>query len=333
MAFHYVKEKALQNLCRLNYMEMIPPRDGYGKALLKLCGEDSRVVVLDADVAKSTRTIWIKEQYPDSFIDMGISEQDMIGTAAGLAMTGMIPFASTYSAFLTGRAYDQIRSAVCHDNLNVKMGGAHAGFSVGTDGSVHQSLEDIALMRVLPNMTVVVPCDALQVEKAVYAVKDIDGPCFIRFGREAVPVLTDESTVFELGKVRVIKNGHDIAVIANGIMVSEAIKAEETLAAKGISVLLADMHTVKPIDREFLLEAAKITGAVVTAEEHQKAGGLGSAVAEFLGENHPVPVLPVGADDIFGESGMPEELMAKYGLTAEKIVSAALRALELKNRK
>ncbi|MDR2933469.1 MAG: transketolase family protein [Oscillospiraceae bacterium] len=313
-------------------MRMIPPRDGYGKALLRLCAEDSRIVVLDADVAKSTRTIWVKEQFPASFIDMGVSEQDMIGTAAGLAMTGMIPYASTYSAFLTGRAYDQIRSAVCHDNLNVKMAGAHAGFSVGPEGAIHQSLEDVAMMRVLPNMAVVVPCDALQVEKAVYAIRDVPGPCFVRFGREAAPVVTDADTPFEPGVARLIRDGGDVAIFANGIMVYEAIKAGEMLAVRGYTALIADIHTVKPLDAAFILSAAEKTGAVVTAEEHQKSGGLGGAVAELLSENAPAPVMRVGTDDIYGESGSPEDLMRKYGLTAEQIVASALAAMAMKRR-
>ena len=314
-------------------MEHIPPRDGYGKALLRLCAEDSRVVVLDADVAKSTRTVWVREQYPDAFIDMGVSEQDMIGMAAGLAMTGLIPFASTYSAFLTGRGYDQIRAAVCHDNLNVKLAGAHAGFSAGADGSVHQSLEDIAIMRALPHMAVLVPCDALQTEKAVYAMKAHIGPCYIRFGREPLPVVTDADTEFVFGKARLIRDGGDVTILVNGAMVWEGMKAADTLQKQGIHALLADVHTVKPLDEDFVLAAARTTGAVVTAEEHQQAGGLGSAVAELLGEHYPVPVRRVGVPDCFGESGAPEELMPKYGLSAEDIVHAALTAMTKKEER
>lgn len=305
-------------------MQTLPPRDGYGKALLRLCAEDPNVIVLDADVAKSTRTVWVREQFPKAFIDMGVSEQDMVGTAAGLAMTGMIPFASTYSAFLTTRAYDQIRSAVCLDGLNVKLAGAHAGLSTGPDGSIHQALEDVAAMRVLPNMTVVVPCDAVMTEKATLAIHRADGPCYIRFGREPVAVITDEATPFLLGKARQIRNGADVAILANGVMVHEAVKAAEKLTAQGISALVADIHTVKPLDREFILAAAKKTGAVVTAEEHQISGGLGGAVSELLGEEYPVPIKRIGAPDLFGESGTQEELLEKYGLTADAIEAAAI---------
>jgi transketolase len=312
-------------------MERIPPRDGYGKALLGLCARDPRVIVLDADVAKSTRTAWIRDEFPDAFIDMGVSEQDMVSTAAGLAIAGLRPFASTYSAFLAGRAYDQIRSSVCHDALNVKLAGAHAGFSVGPDGSVHQSLEDIAAMRALPNMAVIVPCDAYQVEKAVYAANEWEGPCYLRFGREPTPIITDIDTEFEIGKARPVSDGEDVAILANGLLVSEAIEAARILAERGISAAVADIHTVKPLDEGFILDAARRTGAVVTAEEHQKAGGLGSAVSELLAEGCPVPVVRVGVEDVFGESGSPEELMARYGLVAADIVRAAEKAISLKN--
>ncbi|MDL2234146.1 transketolase family protein [Ruminococcaceae bacterium OttesenSCG-928-L11] len=310
-------------------MEQIPPRDGYGKGLLRLCAEDSRVIVLDADVAKSTRTIWVREQYPKSFLDMGISEQDMVGTAAGLAMTGMLPFASTYSAFLTGRAYDQIR-AVCHDNLNVKLAGAHAGFSTGPDGSIHQALEDIAAMRALPNMTVIVPCDAVQVEKAVLAVRDWQGPCYLRFGREPLPVVSGEGDPFHIGKARILRDGSDVTILANGAMVYEAMQAADLLQSQGLSALVADMHTVKPLDVSFVQGAARTTGAIVTAEEHQIAGGLGGAVAECVCETYPVPVLRIGVRDTFGESGSPDDLMRRYGLTAKAIAEAAQTAYRMK---
>lgn len=290
-------------------------------------------MVLDADVAKSTRTIWVKRQFPEAFLDMGVSEQDMIGTAAGLAMTGLIPFTSTYSAFLVGRAYDQIRSSVCVDRLNVKLAGAHAGFSTGPDGTVHQFLEDVALMRMLPHMTVVVPCDSHQVEKATEAIYAVDGPCFLRFGREAVPVVTDRSTPFVLGKARIVQDGGDVAVLANGVMVYEAMLAAEQLRAQGIHALVADVHTVKPLDEAFVLWAAERCGTVVTAEEHSKAGGLGGAVCELLSEERPTPVVRVGTGDVFGESGPPEALMARYGLTAGHIVEAAHRALRMKSKR
>ena len=300
-------------------MKSVPMRDGYGKALLELCEKGENIMVLDADVAKSTRTVWIRDQYPDRFLDMGISEQDMVGTAAGLALSGMIPFVSTYCVFLAGRAWDQIRTTVCYNNLNVKLAGAHAGISVGPDGATHQSLEDVAIMRVLPRMTVIVPCDAEETRKATLAIAKKNGPCFIRFGREAVPVITDEDTPFEIGKARLCCDGTDVTVFANGAMVYEALKAAEELAAKGISVRVYDLHTVKPLDEAVILAAAKETGCIVTAEEHQINGGMGGAVAEYLSKKCPVPLEMVAVDDSFGESGQPQELMDKYGLNSTAI--------------
>lgn len=298
----------------------LPMRDGYGKALLELCEKNNKVMVLDADVAKSTRTIWIRDKYPEQFMDMGIAEQDMVGTAAGLSLSGMIPFVSTYCVFLAGRAWDQIRTTVCYNNLNVKFGGAHAGISVGPDGATHQSLEDVALMRVLPNMTVIVPCDAEETRKATLAIAKKDGPCFIRFGREAVPVVTDESTPFEIGKARLCREGGDVTVFANGALVYEAQNAAKALEAEGISVRVYDLHTIKPLDEDTIIAAAKETGCVVTAEEHQINGGMGSAVAECLAKHCPVPVEMVAVNDSFGESGQPQELMDKYGLNHAAVI-------------
>ena len=301
----------------------LPMRDGYGKALLELCEKDKKVIVLDADVAKSTRTVWVRDKFPGQFVDMGISEQDMVGTAAGLALSGMLPFVSTYGVFLAGRAWDQIRTTVCYNRLNVKLAGAHAGISVGPDGATHQSLEDVALMRVLPNMTVIVPCDAEETRKATLAAAALDGPCFLRFGREAVPVITGEDTPFVLGRARLCREGNDVTVFANGALVHEALEAAEELKAEGVSVRVLDLHTVKPLDGEAILRAARETGCIVTAEEHQRSGGMGGAVAEFLALHCPVPMEMVAVDDSFGESGQPGELMEKYGLdraaVAEKI--------------
>lgn len=303
----------------------IPMRDGYGKALLEMCEKGENIMVLDADVAKSTRTVWVRDKYPEHFMDMGIAEQDMVGTAAGLALSGITPFISTYCVFLAGRAWDQIRTTVCYNNLNVKLGGAHAGISVGPDGATHQALEDVALMRVLPNMTVIVPCDAEETRKATLAMAKVKGPCFIRFGREAVPVVTDESTPFELGKARLCRQGTDVTVFANGAMVFEALNAAEELAKEGISVRVYDLHTIKPLDTETVVAAARETGCVVTAEEHQVYGGMGSAVAECLVKNCPVPVEMVTVQDSFGESGKPQELMDKYGLN-QATIEAKIRA-------
>lgn len=311
-------------------MSKIPPRDGYGNALLKLAEKNDKFIVLDGDVAMSTRTSWIRDKYPEKFVDIGISEQDMVGTAAGLALSGMVPFATTYCVFLAGRAWDQIRTSVAYGDTNVKLAGAHAGINVGPDGASHQSMEDAALMRVLPNMTVIAPCDALETEKAILAVADHDGPAFVRFGREAIEVITDEDTPFEIGKARLIRDGSDVAIFANGPMVYEAIKAADELAKEGISALVADVHTIKPLDEEFIIAAAKKTGAVVTAEDHQKIGALGGAVCECLSENCPTPVTRVGMPDTFGESGKMEELMAKYGLDCPAIVKAAKRSISMK---
>jgi transketolase len=254
----------------------------------------------------------------------------MVGTAAGLALSGMVPFCSTYCVFLAGRAWDQIRTTVCYNNLNVKFGGAHAGISAGPDGATHQALEDTAITRVLPNMTVVVPCDAEETRKATLAVAKVNGPCFLRSGREAVPVVTDESTPFELGKARIVKNGTDVTVFVNGAMVYEACNAAEKLAEQGISVRIYDLHTVKPLDVETVVRAAKETGAVVTAEEHQIYGGMGSAVAECLALNCPVPMEMVAVNDSFGQSGQPQELMDYYGLNAAGIEEKILKAISRK---
>ena len=308
----------------------VPMRDGYGKALMELCEKRKDVMVLDADVAKSTRTVWIRDKYPEHFLDMGISEQDMVGTAAGLALSGMVPFASTYCVFLAGRAWDQIRTTVCYNDLNVKLGGAHAGISVGPDGATHQALEDVALMRVLPNMTVIVPCDAEETRKATLAMADRQGPCFVRFGREAVPVVTDESTPFEIGKARLCREGSDVTVFANGAMVFEAQNAADALKKEGISVRVYDLYTVKPLDEGTVLKAAEETGCVVTAEEHQVNGGMGSAVAECLAKHCPVPMEFVGMQDSFGESGDPQELMDKYGLNQKTVEEKIRKVLSRK---
>ncbi len=303
-------------------MNKIPMRDGYGKALLKLIGDGKPVVALDADVAKSTRTVWVRDQYPEHFLDMGIAEQDMVGTASGLALGGIIPFVSTYGVFLAGRAWDQIRTTVCYNNLNVKLAGAHAGISVGPDGATHQALEDVALMRVLPNMTVVVPCDAVETEKATLALAEREGPCYIRFGREAVPVITDEDSPFEIGKANVLRDGKDAVLFANGAMVYEGLEAAKQLAGEGIDLMVVNLHTVKPLDQEAVVAAAQKTGWVITAEEHQAAGGMGSAVAECLAQNYPVPMRILGMQDGFGESGAPDELMKRYGFSSDAIYQA-----------
>lgn len=308
----------------------IPMRDGYGKALLELCEKDSRVMVLDADVAKSTRTVWIRDKYPEHFLDMGISEQDMVGTAAGLALGGVIPFCSTYGVFLAGRAWDQIRTTVCYNRLNVKLAGAHAGISVGPDGATHQALEDVAITRVLPEMTVIVPCDAEETRKATLAMAAMEGPCYVRFGREAVPVVTDEHSLFEIGKANILRDGKDAVVFANGAMVYEALQAADALAEEGIDIMVVNLHTIKPLDTDGIVSAVQKTGCVVTAEEHQMAGGMGSAVAECLAAHYPAPLEMVAVADTFGESGQPQELMDKYGLNSAAIIDKVKAVLKRK---
>lgn len=311
-------------------MKMLPNRDGYGNGLLALGKSNPDVVVLDADLAKSTRTDWFAAKFPERFFDIGIAEQDMVGTAAGLSLAGKIPFATTYGVFLAGRAWDQIRTTVCYSELNVKIAGMHGGISVGPDGATHQALEDIALMRVLPNMTVVVPCDAVEGEKATIAAANYYGPCYLRFAREATPVFTTEEDIFEIGKANILREGTDVTIIACGPIVYEALVAHDELKDMGISAWVVNMHTIKPLDTTALLHAAHSTGAIVTVEEHQNAGGLGSAVAEFLVQNKPVPLEMVGIRDTFGESGSPEELAIRYNLTAKDIVHAVTKVMSRK---
>lgn len=305
----------------------VPMRDGYGKAVVELAGAHKDVLVLDADVAKSTRTEWVREKHPESFLDMGISEQDMVGTAAGIALTGMTPFVSTYGVFLAGRAWDQVRNTVCYNRLNVKLAGAHAGISVGPDGATHQALEDLSLTRVLPGMAVLVPCDSIETYKATLAMYQHEGPCYIRFGREAVPIITEDDTPFEIGKNRLVREGTDVTIFANGFLVYQSLKAAELLEREGFSIRVVNVHTLKPLDTADIIQNAIETGAVVTAEEHQIIGGLGSAVCETLAETVCVPIERIGVRDSFGESGTPEELMVRYGLSPEAIAAAVRRVI------
>lgn len=305
-------------------------RDGYGEGMIELGQTDPRVVVLGADLSDSTRALWFKEKFPERFFSFGIAEQNMLGAAAGLSLAGKIPFVCTYSVFLSGRAWDQIRTTICYSNLNVKMGGAHGGISVGPDGATHQALEDCALMRVLPGMTLVVPCDYYETKKATLAVGKMHGPAYIRFGREKTPVLTTPETPFELGKAAIFREGTDVSLIANGYLVSQALLAADELAKEGISARVINLHTLKPLDREAIATAARETGAIVTAEEHQVLGGLGSAVAEVVAAEYPVPVAMIGIEDTFGESGSPEELLELHGLTAQNVADKARQVLARK---
>ncbi len=310
--------------------EKIATREAYGRALVRFGEQNPDIVVLDADLAKSTKTIKFKERFPERFFDMGIAEADMMGTAAGLAAAGKIAFASTFAIFATGRAWEQIRNSICYTNLNVIIAASHAGIAVGPDGSSHQALEDIAIMRAIPNMKVIVPADGVETEKAVQALIETPGPAYLRLGRSAVPAIYDESYEFRLGKASVLLEGADVTVIAAGTMVQIALEAAETLAGEGIDARVLNMSSVKPIDEDAIKAAAEETGAIVTAEEHSVIGGLGGAVAEVVCETSPAPVLRVGIDDKFGRSGEAGELMAAFGLTAEKIAEAVRRAVSRK---
>ncbi|MEW6183203.1 MAG: transketolase family protein [Bacillota bacterium] len=310
--------------------EKIATREAYGKALVQIGAENPDVVVLDADLAKSTKTIDFKKNYPERFFDFGVAEQNMIGAAAGLAAAGKIPFCSSFAVFATGRVFDQVRQSVAYPRLNVKIGATHAGITVGEDGSSHQSVEDIALMRVLPNMTVFVPADAVETAGAVRAAAAINGPVYIRLGRLAVPVIHGEGFVFRPGEAVTLRDGNDAAIIATGMMVGAALEAAAGLSKEGVEVRVIDVHTIKPIDVSAVIQAARETGAVVTAEEHSIIGGLGSAVAEILAENYPVPLRRVGVEDTFGESGKPAELLAKYGLTPANIALSVKKAIKRK---
>lgn len=311
--------------------EKIATRDAYGKALAKLGKINKDVVVLDADLSKSTKTAVFQKDFPDRFFNMGIAEQNMMGTAAGFATFGKIPFASTFAMFATGRAFEIVRNSICYPSLNVKICATHAGLTVGEDGASHQALEDLACMRVLPNMIVLNPADAVSTEKAIFAAAKHNGPVYVRLGRLAVPTLYKEDELdFEIGKGVLLKDGKDATIIGTGLMVVEAVTASEILEKEGIKVRVIDMHTIKPIDKEIIIRAAEETGAIVTAEEHNIIGGLGSAVAEVLSENKPTPLRRIGVRDTFGESGKPDELMKKYGLTAVHIAEAIRELVNIK---
>ncbi|AEM79426.1 transketolase family protein [Thermoanaerobacter wiegelii] len=298
-------------------------REAYGKALVELGAKNKNVVVLDADLSKSTKTADFQKVYPDRFFNMGISEQDMMVTAAGLATCGKIPFASTFAIFATGRAYEQVRNSIGYPHLNVKIAATHAGITVGEDGATHQSIEDISLMRGIPGMVVINPADAEETRQAIFAAAEHYGPVYIRLGRMAVPDIHDQNYKFELGKGEVIREGKDVAIIATGIMVAIAIEAADKLKEEGIEATVVNIHTIKPIDKDLIVEVAKKTGKVITAEEHSIIGGLGSVVAEVLSEEYPVKIKRIGIRDEFGQSGSPKELLKHYGLTAEDIVKAA----------
>ncbi len=309
----------------------IPTRVGFGEGLKELGKKYKNIIALGADITSSVNMNFFADEFPERFYSFGIAEQNIVGVAAGFALDGKIPFFSTYAVFSALRATDQIRVSVCYNNLPVKIGGAHAGISVGADGATHQALEDIAIMRTLPNMTVISPCDATQTKLATIAsVEQVKGPAYIRYGRDAVPNFTSENQEFIIGKGQELVKGNDIAIIATGHMVWEAIKASEELAKENINVRVINIHTIKPIDKEIIIKAATETGAIVTAEEHQIMGGFGSAVAEVVVADNPVPMEFIGMNDKFGESGEPEELLIKYMMKSANIIDAVKRVLKRK---
>lgn len=295
-------------------------RESFGEALVKIAEENDRVVVLDADLAAATKTGIFKKAFPERFFDCGIAESNMIGIAAGLATCGKIPFAASFAMFSAGRAFEQVRNSVAYPHLNVKIAGSHAGISTGEDGATHQCLEDIALMRTIPGMTVINPCDHYEMLGAVKAMAEIDGPCYVRLGRLAVEsVNNNDDYKFELGKGVQLRDGSDVTIIATGLMVQEAIKASDSLKEQGISARVINIHTIKPIDEEIIIKAAKETGKIVTCEEHNVIGGLGEAVCAVLSEKCPTPVKRIGVYDRFGHSGPAVDLLKEFGLSAENI--------------
>lgn len=307
----------------------IPTREAYGNTLAEI-GCDERIVVMDADLSKSTKTAIFKGKYPERFFNMGIAEANMMSAAAGIASCGKVVFASTFAMFASGRAFEQVRNSICYPQLDVKIGASHSGITVGEDGASHQTIEDIAIMRVLPNMTVVSPADAVEARFATIAAYKTPGPFYLRLTRFAVPVIFDENYKFELGKGVTLKEGNDVTIIATGLMVSKSLEAVDILKQEGINARLINIHTIKPIDKDIIIKAAIETGAIVTCEEHSVIGGLGSAVAEVLAENYPVRMKRVGIMDKFGKSGKPEELLAMYGLTPKDIVEKVKEVLKKK---
>jgi len=309
--------------------DKIATREAYGNALAEL-GEKYDFVVLDADLAAATKTGTFKKKFPERFFDCGIAEGNMMSVAAGIATTGKPVFASSFAMFAAGRAFEQIRNSIGYPHLNVKIGATHAGITVGEDGATHQCLEDIALMRTIPGMTIINPADAVEARAAVEAALNINGPVYLRFGRMAVPVINEADAKFEVGKGVQMADGKDVTIVATGIMVNMALEAAKTLEAEGISARVINIHTIKPLDKEIVLKAAKETGAIVTAEEHNIIGGLGSAVAEAVCEACPVPVVRVGTNDVYGHSGKVPPLLEMYGLTPANIVAKAKEAIALK---
>ncbi len=312
--------------------EMVPTRDGFGRGVVEAGGKNSDVVVLCADLAESTRSHWFKEKFPDRYIELGVAEQNLAAIGSGFANYGKIPFIASYAAFNPGRNNEQIRTTIAINNVPVKICGMHAGISVGPDGATHQALEDIGLMRMLPNMMVIIPCDSEEGKKATIAAAENGVPTYLRFGREKTPVMTTTETPFEIGTAYSMWNSDNpqVAIIGCGALLHNALQAARTLEAEGINVQVVNNHTVKPLDRETILVAAKQTGAVVTVEEHQVTGGMGSAIAELLAREYPVPIEFIGVHDRFGQSGETGELMKEYGLDADSIIAAVKKVIARK---
>lgn len=313
-------------------IEQIPSRNGYGEGLVLAGEENPNIVALCADLTESTRTQAFKDKFPDRFIEVGVAEQNLAALASGMAAAGKIPFITSYAMFSPGRNWEQIRTTICYNDQPVKIIGSHAGISVGPDGATHQALEDMAIMRVIPNMVVICPADSIEAKKATIAIAKTKQPSYIRLSREGVPVITTENTSFEIGKAEVYREGKDVAIIACGQMVYRSLLAAKKLEESKISVRVINCHTIKPLDKETILKAAEDCGAIVTVEEHQVAGGLGSAVAELISQNFPVPMKIIGVEDRFGESGAPNELLEKFGLTVDAIIKAATSVLRMKEK-
>jgi len=311
-------------------IEQVPTRFGYGEGLVIAGKENPNVVALCADLTDSTRTSVFKKEFPDRFVEVGIGEQNMASLASGMAAVGKIPFISSYAMFSPGRNWEQIRTTICYNNQNVKIAGAHSGVSVGPDGATHQAIEDMAITRVVPNMVVIAPCDAIEAKKATISAARHKGPVYIRFTREKTPVMTTEETPFEIGQAEIYREGKDISIIACGPLLYEALKAAEELAKEGIEAEVINNHTIKLMDKETILKSVQKTRCVVTIEEHQAMGGMGSAVSEILSQNYPAPMEIIGVKDRFGESGEPSELLEKFGLTAQNIIESAKKAIKRK---
>ncbi len=310
--------------------DKIATREAYGKALLEFGAKNENIVVFDADLAEATKTCLFKKEFPERFFDCGIAENNMLSVAAGISTTGKIPFVSTFAMFAAGRSFEQIRNSIGYPHLNVKICATHAGISVGEDGATHQCNEDLALMRTIPGMVVMNPSDGVEARAAVEAAINYEGPVYIRFGRLALPIINDESYKLEIGKAVKLKDGFDVTIVASGMMVAEALEAREILATEGISASVINVHTIKPLDVDTIVNDAKITGAIVVSEEHNIIGGLGSAVAEAIGENYPVPVVRHGVNDVYGKSGPAKELIEYYSLNAKGIVEKVKMAISLK---